>query len=134
MAKKQLSKEAQEIEALRLQMKHKKERIELKYSRVAKRYLQKLNEEVDPNSDLLDMTDEEFDYWIHNSLQVANVRLSKVNDTFYPDGKKDLATMTDEEFDDFINGVKTMIEYYNQTGGQNYNQSNNGSGMFNNVN
>lgn len=46
-------------------MKQKKEKIELKYSRVAKRHLQKLNEEVDPNSDLLDMTDEELEYTLY---------------------------------------------------------------------
>lgn len=80
--------EEEELKQLQAEMQKKKQKIERKYSKIAKKRLQQLNEIIDPNRLIVDMDDNEFE-----SL------LTKTRDAFelYERDSKKTIDITDDD-------------------------------------
>lgn len=80
--------EEEELKQLQAEMQKKKQKIERKYSKIAKKRLQQLNQIIDPNKLIVDMDDNEFE-----------VLLQKVRDAFelYERDSKKTIDITDDD-------------------------------------
>lgn len=101
--------ESEELKKLQEEMNKKKQRIERKYSKVAKKRLQQLNQIIDPNKLIVDMDDNEF----------ASL-LTKTRDAFelYERDSKKTIDITDDDLP--FNNADQNQQNNGQNGQQNY--------------
>lgn len=105
--------EEEELKQLQAEMQKKKQKIERKYSKIAKKRLQQINEIIDPNHLIVDMDDNEF----------ASL-LSKTRDAFelYERDSKKTIDITDDDLP--FNNADHNQQNNVQNGQQNYGEQN----------
>lgn len=101
--------EEEELKQLQAEMQKKKQKIERKYSKIAKKRLQQINEIIDPNRLIVDMDDNEFE-----SL------LTKTRDAFelYERDSKKTIDITDDDLP--FNNADQSNRNVQENGQQNY--------------
>lgn len=101
--------EEEELKQLQAEMQKKKQKIERKYSKIAKKRLQQINEIIDPNRLIVDMDDNEFE-----SL------LNKTRDAFelYERDSKKTIDITDDDLP--FNNADQSNRNVQENGQQNY--------------
>ena len=105
--------EEEELKQLQVEMQKKKQKIERKYSKIAKKRLQQLNEIIDPDKLIVDMDDNEF----------ASL-LTKTRDAFelYERDSKKTIDITDDDLP--FNNADQNQQNNGQNGQQNYGEQN----------
>lgn len=73
--------EEEELKQLQAEMQKKKQKIERKYSKIAKKRLQQINEIIDPDKLIVDMDDNEFEVLLQKVRDAVELYVKESNKT-----------------------------------------------------
>ena len=98
----------------------KKQKIEMKYAKIAKQYLHQINETFDPNVSFIEMSKTQFKAYVteHFSTEKINsrdaLRLQKLSNMilshFKGTDQKSFLAMSDKDFETWLNETKMLLE------------------------